>query len=235
MGEEGVVSYGPNSPQEIEGTRPEAMRDEEQDLRNMIHHGMEVYDGEQKKVGKISAVSEPLDAAGHFYITVERGFLGLGHDIYIPSQYPSVWNDQVAVEVSKGHIHTMGWEQPPDQETSPQSGPSETYAETASMAPRATQKTPEQRESNEQRIREGFDEPVIELGGGQEQPLEMNAAGETEAREEIDAGQTPPQLEAYATEPEAERIEGTGLANREQWEKAEERARGAAPDYTKYE
>ncbi|HEU4792366.1 MAG TPA: PRC-barrel domain-containing protein, partial [Nitrolancea sp.] len=152
MGEEGVVSYGPNSSQEIEGAPPETVRDEEQDLRNMIHHGMEVYDGEQKKVGKISAVSEPLDAAGHFYITVERGFLGLGHDIYIPSQYLSVWDDRAGVEVSKGHIDTMGWEQPPDQEASPQSGPPETYAETAPMAPPATQETPERRESNKLRI-----------------------------------------------------------------------------------
>ncbi len=36
MGEEGVVSYGPNSPQEIEGTLPETVRDEEQDL---LRHG----------------------------------------------------------------------------------------------------------------------------------------------------------------------------------------------------
>ncbi len=129
---------------------------------------------------------------------------------YIPSQYLSVWNDQVGGGVSKGHIDTMGWEQPPDQEASPQSGPPETYDETASMAPPATQETPGRRESHEQWFRESIDEPVIELGGDQEQPLEMNVAGETEARDEINAGQTPPQREAYATESEAERIGSSG-------------------------
>lgn len=263
MGEEGVVSYGPNSPQDIRGTEPETVRDEEQDLRTMIHDGMEVYDGEQKKVGKVKATSEPLDAAGHFYVTVERGFLGLGHDLYIPSQYLSVWDDQVGVEVSKGHIDTMGWDQPPGQEASPPSGPPEGNGEMETPAPMAAQETPARSESAEERIQQFVEEQAVERGGGQEQaisdvsyteaqePLAMSAAGETEAREEINAGQTPPQREAYATETEAERTEGTGPASREQWEKAgreekgpkrgspeaeaEERARGAAPDYTKYE
>ncbi len=270
MGEEGVVSYGPNSPQEIRGTEPETVRAEEQDLRNMIHDGMEVYDGEQKKIGKVSAVSEPLDAEGHFYITVERGFLGLGKDLYIPSQYLSVWDDQVGVEVSKGHIDTMGWDQPPGQEASPPPAPPEGDGEVASPPPVAAQQTPPPGESAEKRsepaeeqIQQYVEEHAVERGGGQEErisdvsyteaqePIAMNAAGETEAREEINAGQTPPQREAYATETEAERTEGTGPASREQWEKAgreekgpkrgspeaeaEERARGAAADYTKYE
>lgn len=235
MGEEGVVSYGPNSPQEIEGTEPETVHEEELLLRDMIQHGMEVYDGEQKKIGKIEAISEPIDAAGHFYVTVETGFLGLGHDLYIPSQYLSVWDDQVGVEVSKGHIGTMGWEQPPGPEASPSVGPPENNAGVREMAPPATRKTTVRNES------------VME----EQEPIIMNAPGEAEARDEINAGQTPPQREAYATETEAERTEGTGLANREQWEKAgreekrpkrnspeaeaEQRARGAAPDYTKYE
>ncbi len=261
MGEEGVVSYGPNSPQDIEGTRPETVRAEEQDLRNMIRDGMDVYDGEQKKIGKVSAVSEPLDAEGHFYITVERGFLGLGQDLYIPSQYLSVWNDQVGVEVSKGHIDTMGWDQPPGQEASSPPVPPEGDGEVMS-SPVSAQQTPPRSESSEEQVQQFVEEHAVERGGQEQQisdvsyteaqePIAMNAAGETEAREEINAGQTPPQREAYATETEAERTEGTGPANREQWEKAgreekgpkrgspeweaQERARGAAPDYTKYE
>ena len=286
MGEEGVVSYGPNSPREIEGTQPETIRDQDQDLRNMIHDGMEVYDGEQKKIGKIKAVSGPFDDEGHFYVTVERGFLGLGHDIYIPSQYLSVWDDQVGVQVSKDHIDTMGWDEPPGREENPPSAPptyaSEanmdtepgTYASESSMEaePRTAPSNPQSREPREMvQQREGSDEQIqqyvqghpVERGGGEEQqmadvsyteaqePLAMNAAGETEAREEINAGRTPEQQQAYATETEAERTEGTGPGSREQWRKAskeekepekgspeweaEERARGAAADYTKYE
>jgi hypothetical protein len=56
----------------------------------MIHRGMDVYDGEQKKIGEVAAVSDPLDETGDFYITVDTGFLRLGHHLYIPSQYLSV-------------------------------------------------------------------------------------------------------------------------------------------------
>jgi hypothetical protein len=149
-----------------------------------------------------------------------------------------------------------------------------TYASESSMEaePRTAPFNPQSREPRETvQQREGSDEQIqqyvqghpVERGGGEEQqmadvsyteaqePLAMNAAGETEAREEINAGRTPEQQQAYATETEAERTEGTGPGSREQWRKAseeekepekgspeweaEERARGAAADYTKYE
>lgn len=262
MGEEGVVSYGPNSPREIKGDEPGTVRDEEQDLRTMIHHGMDVYDGEQKKIGSVKAVSEPYDSEGHFYITVETGFLGLGHDLYIPSQYLSVWDNQVGVDVSKGHIDTMGWENPP--QAAEENAPSERRADeydTSANAPENPESA-QQRQASDEQIQRNVQEHPVERGGSREQPisdvpyteqqdpLEMNAAGETEARDEINAGQTSDQQEAYKTESEAERTEGTGPASREQWHKASEeekvksgspeaeaaeRARGAAGDYTKYE
>jgi hypothetical protein len=101
-------------------------------LRQMLHPGMEVYDEHEHKIGKVEAISAPVPTTGEFYITVSTGFLGLGHDLYIPSNYLTVGNiessgtgnfdrdegvdtghAQVGVGVAKEQLYTMGWDQPP--------------------------------------------------------------------------------------------------------------------------
>jgi hypothetical protein len=129
MSGEGMQVYGGGEWAE-EGVS-DALRSTNEELLAMLHKGMEVYDQHEHKIGKIEDISTPMTSNNEFYITVSTGFLGLGHDLYIPSTYLTVSNvessggeldrdegvftgrAQVGVGVAKEELYTMGWDKPP--------------------------------------------------------------------------------------------------------------------------
>ena len=151
---EGMQTYGGGEWAD-QGTS-DALHKANAQLRQMLHTGMEVYDEHEHKIGKVEAISAPVPTTGEFYITISTGFLGLGHDLYIPSSYLTVSDvessgvgefdrdegvdtgrAQVGVGVAKEQLYTMGWDQPPvwAKHAMPEGEPSEGREAPPSEAP----------------------------------------------------------------------------------------------------
>jgi uncharacterized protein DUF2171 len=88
-----------------------------------LREDMDVYDMKGDKVGKVGKIYQPTAVSststraqptGRAYFKVDTGFLGLGKDLYIPSDAISnVTNDRVVVATDKDRLDTMGWDQRP--------------------------------------------------------------------------------------------------------------------------
>jgi hypothetical protein len=130
MSGEGMQTYGGGEWAEEDVS--DTLRSANKELLAMLHKGMDVYDQHEHKIGKIEEISAPMPTTDEFYVTVSTGFLGLGHDLYIPSNYLTVSNvespdigdldrdegvatgrAQVGVGVDKEALYTMGWDKPP--------------------------------------------------------------------------------------------------------------------------
>jgi hypothetical protein len=130
MSGEGMQTYGGG--EWAEESIEDALVPTHEQLLGILHKGMEVYDEHEHKIGKVEDISGQVPNTGEFYITVSTGFLGLGHDLYIPSNYLTVaniassgvgdfdkdegvatGNAQVGVGVAKEELYTMGWDKPP--------------------------------------------------------------------------------------------------------------------------
>jgi hypothetical protein len=96
-----------------------------------IREGMEVYDRDDDKVGKVGKLYRPASAVastgtapgsytepskgGEPYFKVDAGFLGLGKDLYIPaSAIAGVNGDRVTLNVDKDVLDDRGWDRRPD-------------------------------------------------------------------------------------------------------------------------
>ncbi len=79
----------------------------EQELRDQIADGMDVYDSDGDKIGTVSEVYDAArtgstSGSGGGYLRVPTGFLGLGHDYHIPfSDVRSVEGDRINLAVAK--------------------------------------------------------------------------------------------------------------------------------------
>jgi hypothetical protein len=97
----------------------------------------------------------------------------------------------------------MGWDQPPE-EAGQAPASAEVSAGQEEPVRREDQPNTEQREAMQEQIDERVQDNIVECRGSeevpitdvsyteQEKPLEMNAAGEMEAREELGESQAPP-------------------------------------------
>ena len=75
-----------------------------------IQHGWNVYGSDEEKIGDVSEV-------GSNYIVVSKGWL-FTRDIYIPmAAVVSVQEDSVFLNVTKDQVESMGWDQPPAEDT----------------------------------------------------------------------------------------------------------------------
>lgn len=130
MSGEGMQTYGGG--EWAEESIEDALVTTHEELLGILHKGMAVYDEHEHKIGTVEEISGPVPTTGEFYITVSTGFLGLGHDLYIPSNYLTVANiassgigdfdkdegvatghAQVGVGIAKEKIQTEGWDKPP--------------------------------------------------------------------------------------------------------------------------
>jgi hypothetical protein len=96
----------------------------QEDLFSRIHEGMDVYDVDGDKVGKVGKMYQPArvtstttgtaEPAGQAFLKVDTGFLGLGKDLYIPAGAISdVTGDRVVLDVDKDRLDDMGWDKRP--------------------------------------------------------------------------------------------------------------------------
>src|SRR4051812_16867557 len=80
---------------------------------NTIQRGWTVYDTSDEKIGDIADI-------GSSYVLVQKGLLFI-KDLYIPDSAITETDDangRVYVNVAKGDVDSMGWDQPPAQDTS---------------------------------------------------------------------------------------------------------------------
>src|SRR4051794_36088007 len=80
---------------------------------NTIQRGWTVYDTSDEKIGDIADI-------GSGYVLVQKGLLFI-KDLYIPDSAITETDDangRVYVNVAKGDVDSMGWDQPPAQDTS---------------------------------------------------------------------------------------------------------------------
>ena len=96
----------------------EVAKAEHEFLLSVIHPGIGVYDNRRHKIGTVSKVYSLDTEDKDFYLKVHSGFLGRGHDLYIPSRNLAVWKDtenhaQVVVGIERQQLNKMGWERPP--------------------------------------------------------------------------------------------------------------------------
>ncbi len=95
-----------------------------------LREGMDVYDPDGDKVGKVGRVYHPAGATAtpsttsgtstrptggtESYFKVDTGFLGLGKDLFIPTTaIRDVTGDRVILNIDKDRVDTMGWDRRP--------------------------------------------------------------------------------------------------------------------------
>jgi uncharacterized protein (TIGR02271 family) len=82
---------------------------------NTIQRGWTVYDTSDEKIGDIADI-------GSGYVLVQKGLLFI-KDLYIPDSAITETDDangRVYVNVAKGDVDSMGWDQPPAEDTATQ-------------------------------------------------------------------------------------------------------------------
>ena len=140
MSGEGMQTYGGG--EWAEENIEDALVSSHDQLHGMLRKGMDVYDEHEHKIGTVEEISGQVPTTRDFYITLSTGFLGLGHDLYIPSSYLTVGNiessgagdydkdegvdtghAQVGVVVAKEQLYTMGWDKPPQSAELTKQGP----------------------------------------------------------------------------------------------------------------
>ena len=89
-----------------------------------IATGMTIEDADGDEIGTVGTIYQPIPAtaasaaaaapADEAYMKVDRGFLGLGKHLYIPSSaIRDVTTDRVILTVDKDRVDEMGWDQKP--------------------------------------------------------------------------------------------------------------------------
>jgi hypothetical protein len=88
-----------------------------------IANGMTIEDADGDEIGSVGMIYQPVSAAAtpptsvsadDAYMKVDRGFLGLGKHLYIPSSaIRDVTAHRVILTVDKDKIDLMGWDQKP--------------------------------------------------------------------------------------------------------------------------
>jgi hypothetical protein len=89
-----------------------------------IATGMTIEDADGDQIGTVGMIFQPVPATSssatssmptdESYMKVDRGFLGLGKHLYIPSSaIRDVTTDRVILTVDKARVDEMGWDQKP--------------------------------------------------------------------------------------------------------------------------
>lgn len=97
----------------------------EERFSTALQKGMDVYDVNGDKIGKVGKIYQPAavsstasthaEPASRSYLKVDTGFLGLGKDLYIPADaVRDVNGDRVTLTTDKDRLDAMGWDHRPD-------------------------------------------------------------------------------------------------------------------------